>query len=93
VQCARSHHVAAVYDADGALVVMTSTGPRAHGRRDFVDAAHGAAHHGTPLVDELDAGPDADDDVPAVCECGPHTLSRAGLLAAVHRGEHHLRVD
>jgi hypothetical protein len=58
-----------------------------------VDAAHGAAHHGTPLVDDLDPGPDADDDLPAACECGPRTLSRTGLLTAVERGEHHLRVD
>jgi hypothetical protein len=53
----RNHHVAEVYEAEDALVVLTSTGPRAHGRRDFVDAPHGAAHHGTPLVDDLDAGP------------------------------------
>lgn len=95
VACARNHHVAEVYDADGVLVVLTSTGPRAHGRRDFVDTAHGPAHHGRVLVDDLDpaADPTADDELPAVCECGPRTLSRAALLAAVRDGEHHLRVD
>ncbi|MDD7942438.1 hypothetical protein PHK61_28890 [Actinomycetospora lutea] len=92
MQCARNHHVAEVYEAEDALVVLTSTGPRAHGRRDFVDAPHGAAHHGTRLVDDLDAGPDTDDDLPAACECGPRTLSRSDLLTAVRRGEHHLRV-
>ncbi|MBC6445893.1 hypothetical protein [Actinokineospora xionganensis] len=38
VRCPRSHHVAAVYDTSAGAVCIATTGPHAHGSKDFVDA-------------------------------------------------------
>lgn len=95
VRCRCSHHVAAVYDADGGLVYVATVGPRGHGSRDFVDTGHAAQARGRAHVDLLDTGGDpmSDDGLPASCECGPRMLSRAALLASVARGERHVIVD
>jgi hypothetical protein len=64
---------------DGIVVTGERTG-HAHGHRDRVDTPH---HAGTrerwslPLVADVLA----DDAVPAWCECGRWTLSRARLRA------------
>ena len=81
VQCPRSHHVAAVFSTPSGLVYRALTGPHAHGSRDRVDTAHHGHRRGLEYVDMLDAGPGADDEMPAWCDCGPRTLSRIGLLA------------
>ncbi|MTE14214.1 hypothetical protein [Nocardia aurantiaca] len=83
VRCGRGHHVAAVFDTPVGPVFRSATGPHAHGSRDFVDAAHGKNHHGTPYVDLLAGDEFVDDTVPASCECGPHTLARTRLQQAV----------
>lgn len=92
VQCRHSHHVAELFDTPEGLVFHATTGPRAHGSKDREDVAHHAAEHGTPVVDLLDAGAHADDGLLAWCDCGPWTLSRRDLLAAVARREHVLHV-
>lgn len=92
VQCRHSHHVAFVYDTGQGLVYYALTGPHAHGSRDFVDTAHHAAHRGTEHVDLLEAGPMMDDELPAWCDCGPHTLSRRALLDAITARRRTLRV-
>lgn len=88
VQCPRGHHVAFVYDTTAGPVYWAITGPHAHGSRDFVDTPHHASARGTEYVDLLDGEPLADDALPAWCDCGPRTLSRAELRRSV-AGEHH----
>ena len=78
VQCARSHHVAAVYTTDAGPVVLTHPGPHAHGSKDFVDTGHHGSRRSDRL-DLLDAGRGADDTIPAWCDCGPVDLSRSAL--------------
>ena len=95
VRCRRSHHVAAVYEADGALVYAATVWPHGHGSRDRVDTGHDARGRGRGHTDMLDTAGDqlSDDGMPASCECGPRVLSRADLLASVGRGERHMIVD
>jgi hypothetical protein len=88
VQCPHGHHVATVFDTDLGLVVRTLTGPHGHGSKDFLDTAHHAATHGQVYVDVLDPGATADDALPAWCDCGPRSLSRAELRRAVRPGHH-----
>lgn len=92
VDCARSRHLATIYDSPDGLVYASMVGPHAHGDRDFVDVAHHAQRRGTEYSDMLEVGTDdADDAMPAWCECGPRTLSRAELVAAVAARKHRLR--
>jgi hypothetical protein len=86
VQCPRSHHVAAVYETDEGLVYCAIEGPHAHGSKDRVDTAHHGGSRGTEYVDLLVGDLLVDDALPAWCDCGPWTLSRAQLLEqADHR--------
>jgi hypothetical protein len=82
VQCAHSHHVAAVYRTTAGPVYRAMTGPHAHGRMDRPDVAHHGAHHGVEYVELLD-DPEADETLPGWCDCGPWELSRADLLEDV----------
>ena len=95
VRCRRSHHVAAVYEADGVLVYSATVGSRGHGSRDRVDVGHAGSSRGRGHTDMLDTrgDPMSDDGIPASCECGPRILSRAALLASVGQGVRHLIVD
>lgn len=95
VRCRRSHHVAAVYVADGVLVYSATVGTHGHGSRDRVDVGHGASKRGRGHTDLLDTGGDPmpDDGMPAACECGPRMLSRAALLASVAEGARHMIVE
>lgn len=83
VRCQHGHHVAFVYDTSSGPVYWAITGPHAHGSRDFVDTPHHAATRGSEYVDLLHAGPVADDALPAWCDCGPRSLSRAELAQAI----------
>lgn len=85
VRCSRSHHVAAVYDTAAGPVYASISGPHAHGHRDFVDTGHHGRRAGTTILDLLDAGTGSavNDELPAWCECGPRTLSRADLQNAL----------
>ena len=95
VHCARGHHVAGVFRTPEGPVCVTRPRAHAHGDRDRHDAAHHGGHRDTDLVDWLEPGvpPEVDDAVPAGCECGPRSLSRTALRAAVAAGEHRLVVD
>ncbi|GAB4585634.1 hypothetical protein [Nocardia sp. IFM 10818] len=92
VRCGRGHHVAMVLDTPIGPVYQSSTGPHAHGSRDFVDTAHGAHRHGTRFADLLSGDELSDDALPASCECGPHTLSRTRLQQAIDAGEHTIQL-
>ncbi|MFE3986947.1 hypothetical protein ACFYUD_35760 [Nocardia tengchongensis] len=92
VRCGCGHHVAAVFDTPAGPVYQAATGARAHGSRDFVDAAHGAHGHGTRFADLLAGDGFVDDALPASCECGPHTLSRVRLQQAVTNHEHKIQL-
>jgi hypothetical protein len=95
VRCRNSHHVAAVYEADGLLVYSATVGTHGHGSRDRVDAGHAGGDRGRRHTDMLETGGDlmSDDGMPASCECGPRVLSRAALLASVSEGERHVIVE
>ncbi len=85
VQCHRSHHVATVYETPAGLVFRSVNGPHAHGRMDRPDVAHGGHAHGVEYVEILDSD-QADDRLPASCDCGAWSLSRTDLLADVRAG-------
>jgi hypothetical protein len=94
VQCTRSHHVAAVYSSPDGMIFSSVVRRHAHGDRDRFDAhhhGHGPQRH---WVDFLLPGTDADldDDLPAGCECGRRTLSRAVLAQAIREGERRVLV-
>lgn len=94
VECAHSHHLAAVHATDAGLVYHTVLHAGSHGDRDRYDSGHHGDQLGLDWFDLLDAGdgPAVDDDLPAGCECGPHTLSRAALLDDVAAGRGKTRV-
>jgi hypothetical protein len=92
VRCGRGHHVAAVFDTYAGPVFQSVTGPHAHGSRDFADDAHGPHRHGTRYIDLLASDDFVDDALPASCECGPHTLSRARLQQAIANVERTVRL-
>lgn len=87
VRCPRSHHVAEVLDTAEGAVYRSVVGSHAHGDRDYVDTGHGSHQRGTAYVDLLSAEDPRDDALPAGCECGPSTLSRARLRLAISAGE------
>ncbi|MEP7736020.1 hypothetical protein ABKW28_00075 [Nocardioides sp. 31GB23] len=86
VQCRHAHHLAAVYDTPRGLVYRATTGPHAHGSKDYVDTAHDGAGHRRRFTDLLEPGPLVVDEVPAWCDCGLWSLSRADLLARTRDG-------
>lgn len=92
VLCANSHRVAAVYDTPAGLVYSTTLGPHAHGSRDFVGTEQRHGYRGKEYTDLLHGGALVDDALPAWCGCGPRTLSRAELTAAVAGYRRHLHV-
>jgi len=85
VQCAHSHHVAAVYETPAGLVFRSITGPHARGRMDRPDVAHHGHEHGVEYVELLDSSL-ADDLLPAWCACGDWFVSRADLVTDVRAG-------
>lgn len=94
VQCARSHHVATVYDTPAGWVFVAPVRGHAHGSRDRVDEPHGSHPIDTWIdliapADELHV----DDSLPAWCDCGPRTLSRAELLSWISAGERRVIVE
>lgn len=91
VQCTHSHHVAAVYDTPAGLVFRSTTGPHAHGRMDRADVAHHGHEHGELFLEILDSD-QAEAMLPASCDCGAWSLSRADLLADVRAGARTTRV-
>ncbi|WP_245401914.1 hypothetical protein [Nocardia albiluteola] len=92
VRCGRGHHIAMVFDTPAGPVFQSAPGPHAHGARDFVDTAHGAHRHGSRYVDLLAGDDTVDDALPASCECGPYTLSRARLQQAIADHQHTIQL-
>lgn len=93
VQCARSHHVATVYDTAQGLVYAAPVRARSHGDHDLPDEPHGD-HAPHRWLDLLEGPRDASDDtLPAWCDCGHRVLSRADVLAWIADGEHRVIVD
>ena len=93
VQCARSHHVATVYDTELGLIYAAPVRPRSHGSFDLPDEPH-SGHDPARWLDLLEVGePAADDALPAWCDCGHRTLSRNEVLAWVVDREHRVIVD
>jgi hypothetical protein len=88
VQCPRSHHLAAVYETQAGLVYHAIEGPHAHGSKDRLDTAHHGGPRGAEFVDLLAGDAMSDDGLPAWCDCGPRTLSRAALLKEAESGTH-----
>ena len=95
VTCARNHHLAACYDTDAGTIFRAVTHARSHGKRDLYDSGHHGSSQGKEWFDILSpgVGPAVDDALPAGCECGPYTLSRARLIQFIADGEHHVVVD
>ena len=94
VQCSRGHHVASVYDTDAGLVYAAPVRDVSHGSRDLPDEPKGD-HAPRRWFDWLLDEPDltADDALPAWCDCGPRTLSRAAVLTWVRGGERRVVLD
>lgn len=88
VQCNSAHHLAAVYATGAGRVFHSVLHSKAHGRKDFYDAAHHASRLGLDWFDLLDAGPDpaVGDELSAGCECGPYTLSRKLMIEQIDAG-------
>lgn len=94
VQCANSHHVAIVYRTGLGPVFASQVRGRSHGSRDRIDEPRGPR----PVdrwFDLLEVGqdPQVDDAMPAWCDCGPRTLSRAALLEWMTSGERRVVVN
>ncbi|WP_372736614.1 hypothetical protein [Nocardioides sp.] len=93
IQCHDGHHVAKVFRTDAGLVFASSTGPHGHGSRDFVDTGHHGDRSGQEFVDLLDVGPTHEDDLPAWCDCGARTLSRADVIDYANSGKRTVHID
>ena len=94
VQCARSHHVATVYDTAAGWVVVAPVRAHSHGSRDRIDQPHGGhpVESWTDLIAPVD-DPLVDDAVPAWCDCGQRALSRATMLEWMAAGERKVLID
>jgi hypothetical protein len=93
VQCGRSHHVATVYDTGDGFVIVTRVRARSHGSRDRVDEPHGDQAVAQWIDFLATADPTSDDAVPAWCDCGHRTLSRADMQGWITAGERRVIVD
>lgn len=95
VHCAQAHHVATVYTTPSGPLFVSHPRPYAHGDRDRHDAAHHGGHRDDPWLDWLAPGEgvSVDDPVPAGCECGRRSLSRARLLAVITSGDRRMVID
>ena len=95
VQCARGHHVAAIYRTPQGLVYAARPAARSHGDRDLPDAAHHGGRREALWFDWLAPGPGLtiDDPLPAGCECGKRQLSRSRLRDAMNDRGKRLVID
>lgn len=96
IACARSHHLATVFDTDIGLVYRSQIRGHSHGDADLPDTPHRGRQPKAwfDLLD-LDEPEDqlSDDQLPAWCECGPRMLSRAAVLDWAANHEHRVIVD
>jgi hypothetical protein len=94
VNCEHSHHLATVFDTPEGPVYLATVHGRSHGRRDREDTPH-RPHDEALYVDLLAPpfGAMADDALPAWCDCGQRSLSRAALEEWIGAGERRVVVD
>jgi len=93
VNCARSHHLAVVVETPEGPVYRSTVHGRSHGHADQVDTPH-QPHGEREYVDLLQpAGGQADDALPAWCDCGQRSLSRAAVAGWLAAGERRVVVD
>jgi hypothetical protein len=87
--------VATVFTTPTGPLYASHPRPHSHGDRDRHDAAHHGGHRDDLWLDWLapSAGVAMDDPLPAGCECGARSLSRARLLAAVESGDRRIIID
>jgi hypothetical protein len=94
VQCGHGHHVAAVYATESGFVYVAPVRAHSHGSSDLPDEPHGdqEPHRWFDLLSDGE-GTTADDALPAWCDCGHRTLSRAAVLLWLDSGEHRVVID
>lgn len=92
VNCPASHHLATVFDTSAGPVYLATVHGRSHGRRDRADTPH-HPHDEALYVDLLEPRATTDDALPAWCDCGQRSLSRASVAAWVAAGERRVVVD
>lgn len=93
VNCPQSHHLAVVVDTPEGLVYRSTVHGRSHGHADRVDTPH-APHAEREYIDLLlPAGGQADDALPAWCDCGQRLLSRAAVASWISAGERRVVID
>ena len=93
VHCAKSHAVAKLYDTSEGLVYVGPVRAPSHGSFDLPDSPH-SGHETKRWLDLLAVNPAVSDDaMPAWCDCGQRTLSRAEVLKWIAAGEHRVVID
>jgi hypothetical protein len=86
VECHRGHTLGAVYSTDVGPVFLSRPRPSLLDEHELTGVEHHRRNQpGREFVDLLDATW-ADDDLPAGCYCGNHTLSRIDLEAHLNAG-------
>lgn len=95
VQCGRGHHVAAVYGTEVGFVYVAPVRARSHGSSDLPDEPRGdqEPHRWFDLISEGEGAMTIDDALPAWCDCGHRSLSRAALLQWLAAGERRVVID
>jgi hypothetical protein len=93
VNCPRSHHLAVVIDTPEGLVYRSTVHGRSHGHADRVDTPHHPHDEREYLDLLLPAGGEADDALPAWCDCGQRLLSRTAVAGWIAARERRVVVD
>ena len=94
IGCARSHHLARVWDTGEGLVVETNLHRHSHGRRDLHSDAHGVDRE-SRWFDLLSPDDDTSpaDALPCGCACGDRTLSRSAVREWIAQRESRVVLD
>ena len=92
IQCARGHHVAAVYDSAIGPVYSAPIRSRSHGSRDRVDELHNDRDT-SRWFDLVVIDDPRDDELPAWCDCGHRVLSRAAVRKWLAAHESRVVID
>lgn len=95
VQCGRGHHVAVVYVTEVGFVYVAPVRARSHGSSDLPDEPRGGQepHRWFELLSDGKRATNVGDALPAWCDCGPRTLSRASVLQWLTSGERRVVID
>lgn len=86
VQCPEGHHLLKVLSTGAGPIVVTTVRAHSHGNRDRPDEPHTPAK-AREFVDMLAVADPAEDEIPAWCDCGHRTLSRAAVAQWLAGGE------